>query len=351
MDVVLCVDRLPPNDLNTKQQFMKSWMANPTPRTTWELGGGTNFLLAASRLGMRAASAGHVGQDVFGRFLVEELEKEGVMVHSMGKKGASSESHSLLDSTLICFVQVDPDHKHSFCSQYDFEKKVLFGDDADVSDDTQKLLTSAKGVFVNGYIFDECSPGYVLKLCNTVKNGGGVLMFDPGPRSFPIMEERRPGREAMREMVSMADVMLMTKDEAGVVMGTKSTNDCASRIVEARGSETQWCVIKDGPRGSYLRARGACEPMSERGYSVKVVDTVGCGDSFAAAIALGYLRGCDPSAVLALANAVGAGTAMNKGAGRNVASMDRVLKILESRSDRGEVQSAMEMIGLAPLRQ
>lgn len=45
-------------------------------------------------------------------------------------------------------------------------------------------------------------------------------------------------------------------------------------------------------------------------------DTVGCGDSFAAAVALGFTRGHRIPPVLALANAVGAATAMGSGAGK-----------------------------------
>lgn len=48
---------------------------------------------------------------------------------------------------------------------------------------------------------------------------------------------------------------------------------------------------------------------------VDVQDTVGCGDSFAAAIVLGYTRGHRIPPLLALANAVGAATAMGSGAG------------------------------------
>jgi fructose-1-phosphate kinase PfkB-like protein len=57
---------------------------------------------------------------------------------------------------------------------------------------------------------------------------------------------------------------------------------------------------------------------------VDVQDTVGCGDSFAAAIVLGYIRSHDIPATLVLANAVGAATAMGRGAGTNVASAHTV---------------------------
>lgn len=59
-------------------------------------------------------------------------------------------------------------------------------------------------------------------------------------------------------------------------------------------------------------------------------DTVGCGDSFAAAIVLGYVRKYDIPATVALANAVGAATAMGTGAGTNVATADNVLRLLSA---------------------
>ena len=66
---------------------------------------------------------------------------------------------------------------------------------------------------------------------------------------------------------------------------------------------------------------------------VPVADTVGCGDSFAAAIVLGYTRGYDVAPILALANAVGAATAMGSGAGRNVASPALVMELLRLEVD------------------
>lgn len=57
---------------------------------------------------------------------------------------------------------------------------------------------------------------------------------------------------------------------------------------------------------------------------VEVQDTVGCGDSFASAVVLGYVNQYAPLSTLALANAVGAATATGRGAGRNVAKADTV---------------------------
>ena len=65
---------------------------------------------------------------------------------------------------------------------------------------------------------------------------------------------------------------------------------------------------------------------------VEVQDTVGCGDSFASAIVLGFINGHSTTSTLALANAVGAATATRRGAGRNVADAPLVRRLLRQAS-------------------
>lgn len=63
---------------------------------------------------------------------------------------------------------------------------------------------------------------------------------------------------------------------------------------------------------------------------MNVIDTVGCGDSFVAAIVYGFIHNMPLVNTLAIANAVGAATAMGCGAGRNVATLENVVHILRS---------------------
>lgn len=63
---------------------------------------------------------------------------------------------------------------------------------------------------------------------------------------------------------------------------------------------------------------------------VNIIDTVGCGDSFVAAIAFGFIHNMPMVSSLALANAVGAATAMGCGAGRNVATLQRVVELMKT---------------------
>jgi sugar/nucleoside kinase (ribokinase family) len=69
VDVVQPVISLPPVD----KQLLKQLTAAPPNTDSWELGGSCNFTIAASRLGLKAATVGHVAADVYGDFLRDVL--------------------------------------------------------------------------------------------------------------------------------------------------------------------------------------------------------------------------------------------------------------------------------------
>lgn len=54
------MDELPPADIESRRALLQQLTARPPPVEQWEVGGNTNFLIAASRLGLRAASVGHL---------------------------------------------------------------------------------------------------------------------------------------------------------------------------------------------------------------------------------------------------------------------------------------------------
>jgi hypothetical protein len=74
---------------------------------------------------------------------------------------------------------------------------------------------------------------------------------------------------------------------------------------------------------------------------VDVEDTVGCGDSFAAAIVLGYIHEHSIITILQLANAVGAATATRRGAGRNVGDPGTVESLLSRDDDHSDAHTLL----------
>jgi len=337
VDVVVPVGELPPSDPALRQQLLADLTASPPPPSAWEVGGNTNFLIAASRIGLRAASAGHLGDDAYGRFTRDVLRAEGVarVVPVADAPGAPG-------STLVCYVLVDGAGRHSFVSSYDFGPWPLLGDVPGVSAGCRALLEDTAAVWANGFVFDELPAGSVLGACEAARGAGAAVLFDPGPRVWTMQEGER--RDALEAALRLSDVVLVTEEEGHAMTGVGDAEGIGRALLRRSGSGTEWVVVKRGADGATLVRRGEGGSLAVPGYAVPVADTVGCGDSFASAVALGYCRGLGELPTLALANAVGAATATGRGAGRQVATARRVLEILQTQGAGAEHQAARAVV-------
>ncbi|RWW16763.1 hypothetical protein GW17_00019336 [Ensete ventricosum] len=187
VDIVLGVPSLPPASKEERRAYMERLAASPPHKNFWEAGGNCNLAIAAARLGLLCFTLGHVGDEIYGNFLLNVLHDENISLVGMSKNVDITANIAAYE-TLLCWVLVDPFQKHGFCRCFDL---ILYA------------------------------------------------------------------------------------------------------------------------------------------QQVNVVDSVGCGDSFTAAIAFGFLHGMPTINTLALANAVGAATATGCGAGRNVAQLCKVLELLK----------------------
>ncbi|PSC73119.1 Ribokinase [Micractinium conductrix] len=325
VDIVVEVEQLPPADADSRRALLQQLTAQPPPMEQWSVGGNTNFLIAAARMGLRTASVGHLGQDVYGIYMRDVLQAEGVRsVEPLASDTLTPEQ----DQTLLCFVLVAPDGKHAFCSRYDFGPHPLLPFARSLPPRVTQLLENTEALFINGFVFDELPAEAVLGAARAAATAGAAVFFDPGPRSWTFAEGER--NAALAAMLDAADVVLMTDDEAEAVTGLKGADAQARHILGRPGARTEWCVVKRGADGAILASRSEAGRLyTQQALRVDVRDTVGCGDSFAAAVVLGFSRGHTIPAVMALANAVGAATAMGQGAGRNVARADTVLRLLQ----------------------
>jgi sugar/nucleoside kinase (ribokinase family) len=70
--------------------------------------------IAAARLGLHCITIGHVGNEIYGRFLLDVLQEEGI--GTVGMTDAVEASVSVASyETLLCWVLVDPLQRHGFC--------------------------------------------------------------------------------------------------------------------------------------------------------------------------------------------------------------------------------------------
>ena len=70
--------------------------------------------IAAARLGLRCATIGHVGNEIYGQFLLDVLHDEGISTVGMSNVSHVASSKTFYE-TLLCWVLVDPLQRHGFC--------------------------------------------------------------------------------------------------------------------------------------------------------------------------------------------------------------------------------------------
>ncbi|NEG69496.1 sugar kinase [Bifidobacterium choloepi] len=114
------------------------------------------------------------------------------------------------------------------------------------------------------------------------------VSFDPNLRPT-LWPNEKTMRSVLRRIASRCDLILPGIHEGEVLFGTTSLEDTARAFLDNGAG----CVIvKDGPRGAY--ATDGAQHIYVPGCHVDhVVDTVGCGDGFAAGVLSALLEGLD----------------------------------------------------------
>lgn len=326
VDIVLGVPKLPPRNPHDRKDFMDRLSASAPDKQYWEAGGNCNMAIAAARLGLRCVAIGHVGNETYGQFLLDVLHDEGIGMVGMSEDTDVLDGPSASYETLLCWVLIDPLQRHGFCSRADFSKEPAFSWLRGLSKEVKMAIKKSKILFCNGYGFDELSPNLINSTLDYAVEVGTSVFFDPGPRGKSLCNGTPEEQRALSQLLRMSDVLLMTSDEAEALTGIKHPILAGQELLK-NGLRTKWVIVKMGSRGSILITMSniSCAPA----FKVNVIDTVGCGDSFVAAIAFGFIHNMPMVGSLAVANAVGAATAMGCGAGRSVATLEKVIEILK----------------------
>lgn len=269
-----------------------------------EPGGAGNVLVAARRMGLATATLGSVGGDHYGAEMLRMLAREGVAVEHV----AACEGRS----TVLCMVLADTAGQHVYLGIKDKIGRWPF------PPEWHAIIGQARALFTDGYtVRDVLRAEDTLAALATAREAGVPVYFDPGPSIVFIPPEQ------MREVLAAVDVLLLTEEEAGQLVGAQGREALIAAML-ALGPHT--IVMKEGAAGcTVATAEGAIQVP---GFQVSVVDTVGAGDSFAAAFIAGRLRGGSLESCARLANAMGALVATRRGAGTRIPPREQLLALL-----------------------
>jgi sugar/nucleoside kinase (ribokinase family) len=179
-------------------------------------------------------------------------------------------------------------------------------------------IAAADALFADGWAESNGIIRLVLETFRHAAEAAVPLFFDPGPGNPDVDNAWHS------EAASLSTVVLATEEEAGRITG-RSDAVSAARELLANGPEL--VIIKRGVAGCLLVSADDLEIAP--GFPVEARDATGAGDSFAAAIIFGYLRGLPLRALGTLANATGAAKVQKLGTGRNMPTLEEVEAIIQ----------------------
>jgi fructokinase len=97
--------------------------------------------------------------------------------------------------------------------------------------------------------------------------------------------------EIIHSSLKLSNVLKLNNEELRILANLLKINGPEKEIIKGIAGQynLQLIALSSGEKGSLLYGKG--EYIVHKGFKVKVVDTVGAGDAFAAVLAVGLLRG------------------------------------------------------------
>ena len=264
----------------------------PVGRWQRQCGGLTaTALVAAARLGAKAAYAGCLGQDDLSRFAMECLVREGVdtshvrpgdatPIHSVVIVGGQGASRTIFYCTQGA-AKVQPDWPPA------------------------EVIRAAKVLFV-----DHGGVAGMIRAAQVARAAGIPVVAD--------LEE--DGDPRFGELLELIDHLILSRSFAQWITGRREpaaavellrTGGPHRAVVVTCGGEGCWYSAADLPDG----------PHHQPAFPVDVVDTTGCGDVFHGAHCAGLARGLETSALVRLASAAAALKATRPGGQSGIPTM------------------------------
>lgn len=229
-----------------------------------------NVAVAAARAGGEAGLAGAAGDDEWGRWLRDRLEREGVHL----------DFFELIEGeqTPIAFASFDENKDASF---------QIYGDAVEVAvaSVAPRLEASIDGadalVFGSTTLASPRAREVTLRARELALERGARVCFDPNIRPNRWGGAIEPAAELSGELIEGAYLVRANREEALAIAGLDDPRDAASAIAEM-GAEL--AVVTLGAEGAVIR--GACE-VEAPAAEVEVVSTLGAGDALMGTLVAG----------------------------------------------------------------
>lgn len=242
--------------------------------TSFPGGAPANVAVAASRLGAKTAFIGKVGNDAFGKLLLETMKQNGVDSDGM----IISESAN----TTLAVVSVADGGERSFAFYRKGFADTLLNKD-EISQD--RLKNTHILHFGSVSLTDEPSRSATLAAVSKAKQFGATITYDPNYRAS-LWNSREDAVEMMKKPLGEVDILKISDEELPLLTGTDDA-ELGTKILYDE-YKIKLILLTLGAKGAYYRFGEATGTIAT--FDIKVADTNGAGDTFFGAFLSGMAR-------------------------------------------------------------
>ncbi|MBA4269684.1 MAG: 5-dehydro-2-deoxygluconokinase [Methylobacterium sp.] len=266
-----------------------------------------NIAIGTARLGLRSALLTRVGDEQFGRFLREQLAREGVAL------GGLKTDPTRLTALAILSVESDKSFPLLFYRENCADMAL---EEADVD---AAFLATARAVVVTGTHFarpnTEAAQRKAMRLMRA-QGGKVILDIDYRPNLWGLAGHAAGDNryiasaavsERMKSVLPGCDLVVGTEEEVLIASGESELLPALKTI---RALTPATIVLKRGPMGCIVYEGAISDDLEDgiigKGFPIEVYNVLGAGDAFMSGFLRGWLGGETLQTAATWANACGA---------------------------------------------
>ncbi|MFB2549912.1 bifunctional 5-dehydro-2-deoxygluconokinase/5-dehydro-2-deoxyphosphogluconate aldolase [Ensifer soli] len=266
-----------------------------------------NISVGTARLGLKSALLTRVGKEQMGRFILEQLAREGVET-----RGITVDPERL---TALAILSVENEHSFPLL----FYRDNCADNALDEGDVDPAFIASARAVLVTGTHFSKANTDRAQRKAMRLarENGARIILdidyrpnlwglagHDAGDNRY-IASERVSAH--LRTVLAECDLIVGTEEEVLIASGEA---DLLAALKTIRALSAATIVLKRGPMGCIVYDGPISDDLEDgivgKGFPIEVYNVLGAGDAFMSGFLRGWLKG-EPHATSATwANACGA---------------------------------------------
>lgn len=262
-----------------------------------------NIAVGTARLGLQCMMFSCVGQDEMGRFLKNELEREGVNTDLL----CETPEHL----TGLVLLGIKPPHEFPLmfyrtdCADMQIKSQQI---NKSILEQTKAILITGTGLSTDAMLH---TTEEVIQLARHTETAI-VLDLDYRPVLWGLTtrgngESRYCASmkvsQIYQRILSFCDLIVGTEEEICIAGGCDEIHSALKNI---RALSKAPIVLKRGEKGAEVYFAGNSQPLASKPFPVEVLNVLGAGDGFMAGLLSSLLQGTSWETATAYANASGA---------------------------------------------